>query len=168
LEIIEGSSHLTRITFDDIPLEITSSGNIYSLSLNGQAYQLELLEAANGRLDLLVDGRRLVAYVSSDGPSRWVTIDGRTFLLQKSSTSSRSSGSHDGSSDLSAPMPGQVRTVNVSAGDVVTKGQVLMVLEAMKMEIRLHAPFDAEVSSIEASVGQTVQREQILVRLQRH
>ena len=136
--------------------------------MDGRAYRLEVLEAADGRLDLLVDGRRLVAYVSSDGPNRWVTIDGRTFLLRKSSTSSQSTASHDGSSDLSAPMPGQVRTINVNAGDTVTKGQVLMVLEAMKMEIRLHAPFDATVSSVEANAGQTVEREQILVRLQRH
>jgi biotin carboxyl carrier protein len=63
-------------------------------------------------------------------------------------------------------MPGQVRAVNVSAGDHVTKGQVLVVLEAMKMEIRLQAPFDATVSSADANVGQTVEREQVLVKLQ--
>jgi biotin carboxyl carrier protein len=64
-------------------------------------------------------------------------------------------------------MPGQVRAVNVSAGDTVSKGQVLVVLEAMKMEIRLQAPFDGQVLSIDASVGQTVEREQILVKMHR-
>jgi biotin carboxyl carrier protein len=64
-------------------------------------------------------------------------------------------------------MPGQVRAVNTRPGDQVTKGQVLVVLEAMKMEIRLQAPFDGQVSAVDASVGQTVEREQVLVRLQR-
>ncbi len=64
-------------------------------------------------------------------------------------------------------MPGQVRAVNIQPGDHVTKGQVLVVLEAMKMEIRLQAPFDGQVSSVDAHVGQTVEREQVLVKLQR-
>jgi 3-methylcrotonyl-CoA carboxylase alpha subunit len=159
---------LTRIAFDDLVLEVTSSGNTYAVSLEGRNYRLEILEATEGRLELLIEGRRLVAYVSGDGANRWATLNGRTYLLRKSSASARSAASRDGSSDLAAPMPGQVRAVNVSAGNDVAKGQVLMVLEAMKMEIRLHAPFDATVSSVEASVGQTVEREQILIRLQRH
>ncbi len=135
--------------------------------MDGHSYRLEILDAGNGRLDLLVDGRRLSSYISSDGANRWVTVDGRTFLLRKSSTASRPAASHDGSSDLTAPMPGQVRALNVNAGDAVIKGQVLMVLEAMKMEIRLHAPFDGTVSAVEASLGQTVEREQLLIRLRR-
>lgn len=64
-------------------------------------------------------------------------------------------------------MPGQVRAVNVQPGDSVTKGQVLVVLEAMKMEIRLQAPFEGQVLAVDVTLGQTVEREQILVKLQR-
>jgi acetyl/propionyl-CoA carboxylase alpha subunit len=168
LELIERIPKLTRLVFGDKSLEVTSSGTIYSASLEGLVHRLEVLQAEGGRLELLLDGRRLVAYFSAEGQDRWVTVAGRTFLIRKTSRLSRSSASHDGSSDLSAPMPGQVRAVNVQAGDAVTKGQVLMILEAMKMEIRLHAPFDGKVSTVEASVGQTVEREQVLVHLQRH
>ncbi len=63
-------------------------------------------------------------------------------------------------------MPGQVRSLNVSPGDVVTRGQLLAVLEAMKMEIRLSAPFDARVVSVEARLGQSVERDQVIIHLQ--
>lgn len=158
---------MTRLAFDDIPLEISSDGNIYSVALDGRTYQAEIAEAADGRLDLLIDGRRRVAYVSPDGQRRWVTIGGRTFVITRSSAASGPAAAHGASSELTAPMPGQVRAVEIGAGQKVTKGQVLVVLEAMKMEIRLHAPFDGAVSSLEVQVGQTVEREQVLVRLER-
>ena len=158
---------MTRLAFDDIALDITSAGKGYSVSLDGHEHRAELLESSAGRLELLINGRRVVAYVSPDGQRRWVTVGGRTFLLTKAATSGRAAASHDGSSELTAPMPGQVRAINVNAGDAVSKGQVLAVLEAMKMEIRLQAPFDGTVSSVDAKVGQTVEREQVLIRLDR-
>ncbi len=149
-------------------IDITRKGDQYAVSLAGQAHNVEVLGEADGRLDLLIDGLRLVAYVSSDARSTWVTIDGRTARLARSAGRSHAVTAERGTSELTAPMPGQVRAVNVSAGDVVTKGQLLVVLEAMKMEIRLSAPFDGKVLSLEARVGQTVEREQVLARLQPH
>ena len=63
-------------------------------------------------------------------------------------------------------MPGQVRALNVSEGDAVTKGQTLLVLEAMKMEIRIHAPQDGVVKKLFVKQGQTVEREQILIEVE--
>ena len=158
---------MTRLSFDDTAMEITSDGRSYAAAWEGREYRAEVLAASDGRLELSIEGRRLVAYVTFDGQSRWVSVNGRTFRLARRSTASRAGGGHDGSSDLAAPMPGQVRAVNVRPGDRVTKGQVLAVLEAMKMEIRLQAPFDGQVAAVEARPGQTVEREQVLVRLER-
>ena len=60
----------------------------------------------------------------------------------------------------------QVRTVNVREGDTVTKGQTLLVLEAMKMEIRIQAPQDGVVTKSFVEQGQTVEREQILMEIE--
>jgi biotin carboxyl carrier protein len=62
-------------------------------------------------------------------------------------------------------MPGQVRIVNVNAGDLVTKGQTLLVLEAMKMEIRIQAPQTGKIKAVLVKPGQTVEREQILIEM---
>jgi biotin carboxyl carrier protein len=63
-------------------------------------------------------------------------------------------------------MPGQVRAVNVSEGDAVTKGQTLLVLEAMKMEIRIQAPRDGKIMKLFVKQGQTVEREQLLIEIE--
>lgn len=57
---------------------------------------------------------------------------------------------------VTAPMPGNILDVKVNTGDTVTKGQVLMVLEAMKMENDIVAPCDGKVTSVVAKKGDTV------------
>jgi biotin carboxyl carrier protein len=63
-------------------------------------------------------------------------------------------------------MPGQVRSVAVRVGDVVKKGQTLLTMEAMKMEIRIQALKDGTVKTLHVSQGQTVEREQILIEME--
>ena len=71
---------------------------------------------------------------------------------------------HDG--DIFSPMPGRIIAVDVAAGDVVTKGQKLLTLEAMKMEHSLTAPFDGVVAELNAEAGAQVQVEALLVRIE--
>ena len=156
-----------KLNFNDTTLEVSSSGKTFILTLDDKTIQAEILHAEHGKLDLLIDGKRLTAYVSSENTKRWVTIDGRTFVLTKSSGARKGGhGAHRTAGELTAPMPGQVRAVNVSEGDAVTKGQTLLVLEAMKMEIRVHAPQDGMVKKLLVKQGQTVEREQILIELE--
>ena len=57
---------------------------------------------------------------------------------------------------VAAPMPGNILSVNVAAGDTVKKGQVLMILEAMKMENEIMAPCDGTVKQVLVNKGATV------------
>jgi len=157
-----------KITFDDTTLELTPTGKSYRAAIGDKTLEVEVLraDAGRGRLELLIDGERVTAYVSSDNTKRWVTINGRTVVLTKSSGAQRSGVRHDHASGLAAPMPGQVRSVNVSEGESVTKGQTLLVLEAMKMEIRVQAPKDGVVKKLFVNQGQTVEREQILIEIE--
>ena len=66
---------------------------------------------------------------------------------------------------VKAPMPGNVIKVNVKPGDAVKKGDVLVVLEAMKMENDICAPADGTVASVEAAKGSTVETDAVLVTL---
>lgn len=61
-----------------------------------------------------------------------------------------------GSVKISAPMPGKVLAVKVSAGEKVTKGQIIMILEAMKMENEIVAPRDGAITVISVDKGQNV------------
>ena len=66
---------------------------------------------------------------------------------------------------VNAPMPGKILGVKVAAGQAVKKGDVLVVLEAMKMENEIVAPQDGTVASINASVGEQVEAGAVLVTL---
>ncbi|MBR2559655.1 MAG: biotin/lipoyl-binding protein [Firmicutes bacterium] len=63
---------------------------------------------------------------------------------------------------IEAPMPGNILRVNVKQGDAVKKGDVLMILEAMKMENEIMAPCDGTVNSLSASAGSTVEAGSVL------
>lgn len=148
-----------------VNLAPNGQGKSYRLTIGEQTVEVEVLQVEEGKLDLLVNGKPMTAYISSDAAKRWVTVNGQTFVLAKASGARRSGAGHHTAGELAAPMPGQVRAVNVSEGDMVSKGQTLLLLEAMKMEIRVQAPFDGKVSVVSVKVGQTVEREQTLVIL---
>jgi biotin carboxyl carrier protein len=70
-----------------------------------------------------------------------------------------------GSESVKAPMPGTILSINVAVGDAVKKGQVLLVLEAMKMENEIVSPVDGTVASVNTSKGSSVNAGDLLVSL---
>jgi 3-methylcrotonyl-CoA carboxylase alpha subunit len=94
-----------------------------------------------------------------------VTRRGHTYLFGDGPSHASTAMAADGT--ILAPMPGKVIAVDVAAGEVVTQGQRLMVLEAMKMEHALTAPFDGRVVELGAAQGQQVQVEALLARVEK-
>ena len=156
-----------KTTFSTQTIEINPSNDGYLALHQDKAIFLKILrtDPENGKMDLLLDGKRVIAHVSSDGAKRWVTINGQTWMLTKTS-GAKQGIRHDHAGGLTAPMPGQIRSVSVSVGDVVKKGQTLLTMEAMKMEIRIQALMDGKVKSVFVAQGQTVEREQILIEVE--
>ena len=70
-----------------------------------------------------------------------------------------------GAASVNAPMPGNILAVNVSNGQKVKKGDVLMILEAMKMENEILAPSDGTVTSVNVTKGSTVETGALLCTL---
>lgn len=70
-----------------------------------------------------------------------------------------------GATTITAPMPGTILKVNVNAGDAVKKGQVLLILEAMKMENEIVAAADGKISSVNVAKGSSVNAGDVLVSL---
>lgn len=65
--------------------------------------------------------------------------------------------------DIKAPMPGLILSINIKEGDEVQKGDVIMILEAMKMENILKSPGDGVVKSIVVKQGASVEKNQVLI-----
>ena len=74
-------------------------------------------------------------------------------------------GEAGGDSQIRAPMPGKVVSVSVGVGQAVTKGQVLLTLEAMKMEHAMTAPFDGVVEALDTVVGAQVSEGALLAAI---
>lgn len=91
-----------------------------------------------------------------------VVQDERDRLLRRfdTSTSSASKGGQ-----VKAPMPGLVLRLNVEEGEAVTKGQGLLVLEAMKMENEIKSPVAGKVSSVGVTTGQAVDKGTLLIEV---
>lgn len=71
-----------------------------------------------------------------------------------------------GGEQVTSPMPGNILAVNVAAGDTVRKGQVLMILEAMKMENEIMCPCDGKIASVNTSKGASVESGTLLCVIQ--
>ena len=71
-----------------------------------------------------------------------------------------------GGEQVTSPMPGTILAINVAAGDTVKRGQVLMVLEAMKMENEIMCPCDGKIASVNTSKGASVESGTLLCVIQ--
>jgi biotin carboxyl carrier protein len=98
--------------------------------------------------------QRVVYAVQADG-TRWVFVHGHTYVLVEPSATRRRA--HDDDHALGAPMPATVSSIKVTLGEHVSRGDVLVMLEAMKMELPIKAPRDGRVKSIACSEGELVQ-----------
>ena len=132
------------------------------VSLGDRAWRggaVRLASDGMARIELDGVGRRYVVHVTDDVIH--VARDGHHLELR----TERVSGGGEGRlvDSLEAPMPGTVLLVHVADGDRVQEGQVLVVLESMKMELSIAAPHDGVVDALELAVGDRVDRGQALL-----
>ena len=121
------------------------------------------------------DGRSDIVYAAGHGAERWLFWNGHVFHTGPSTPSAsrtlrtpRTSGTPGTSgtpSTLTAPMPARVVKVLVHPGDNVRKGDTLVLLEAMKMELPVRALDDARIVAVHCRDGELVQAEAPLVDL---
>jgi geranyl-CoA carboxylase alpha subunit len=121
--------------------------------------------ATDGSLQISGE-KNLVAWAVVSEQTRWVFFQGNVFTFElERSGSGRRRGAAAAHGGLTAPMPATVRKILVAIGDQVGKGDVLLILEAMKMELPLRADSDGVVESISCREGELVQPGKDLVQL---
>jgi acetyl-CoA/propionyl-CoA carboxylase biotin carboxyl carrier protein len=117
----------------------------------------------DGRWRVTLDGvsRRYAAVVDPDEDVMWIARDGHALEARTERRAHGAGAAVAGS--LEAPMPGVVLLVGVANGDTVAAGDVLLVLESMKMELSITAPHAGTVEGLELRQGDRVARRQALV-----
>jgi len=130
-----------------------------------ESFSCQVLEP--GILRITLPDRTVEVHTAVDRDRIWIAFEGHTFMLKRTASVRRPglAGEQPSESQLRAPMPGQVASVHKKPGDAVHKGETLLVLEAMKMEIRIQAPFDGRLAKLEVTAGEQVEKEQLLAEI---
>lgn len=124
---------------------------LYSLLVDNRSYEV-LVEESDGQLHVMIDGALYTVSVVDERAKR---------LAEAAGGFAPPSGEHG----IKSPMPGLVVAIPVQEKDAVKKGQVVLVLESMKMENELKAPRDGTVTSIKVAPRQTVEQGQVLLTI---
>jgi len=116
--------------------------------------------AARGEIIVRDGDRVLRMFAVVSGGRTWVFHDGISYEIAEDTGRVRAVQAHE---SVTAPMPATVTSVNVVPGDTVKLGDVLIVLEAMKMELPVRAPGDGTVAAVHCRPGELVQPDVSLI-----
>ncbi len=150
-------------------VDLIRQGDMLRATVDGQAYDLEVLDAQPGQLALRFAGTSTIIYWALEDGRLWMSQNGCTYRLDKPeprrSRLSGGPGASPSGQEVRAPMPAQVRAIQASPGEAVERGQTLMLLEAMKMEIRIKSPARGRVARLLVKDGQAVEKDQVLAEI---
>ena len=125
----------------------------YTITVNGTAYEVEVEEAG-----VVASAPKAVAPKAAPAPAPAPKAAPAPAPKAAAPVAA-------GATTVSAPMPGKVLSVNCKVGDAVKAGDVLMILEAMKMQNEIMAPADGTVSDVRVSANQTVSTGDVMIVL---
>ena len=162
----------------------------YVTTIDGKEFEIEVVDDHHVRVgnrllevnfetvsgqpvySLIVDGKSYESYVYPGDEDWQVLLRGRQFQVkvederEKRLKAAAGGGVAEGGEfHLKAPMPGLIVAIPVAEGEEVKKGQVLVILESMKMQNELKSPRDGTISHIKVKPGESVEQKQVLLNL---
>ena len=126
----------------------------FNITVNGQAYEVEV-EEVGGAVSAAPAPKAAPAPAAAPAPK----------AAPAPAAAPAPKAVPAGAATVSAPMPGKIMSVAVKPGDAVKRGQVLLILEAMKMQNEIMAPSDAKVADVRVAAGQSVNTGDVMVVL---
>jgi acetyl/propionyl-CoA carboxylase alpha subunit len=155
----------------ELSVEILDRGD--TVVVNGQAYHVDMYEIGSPSLcSLLVDNRSYEILIEPHGDALKVLLEGRLYNVRvedeerhRLSKLVRPHVTPQEDLPVQTPMPGMVVSVAVKSHQRVTTGDLLVVLESMKMENELRAPRDGVVRALSVAAGDLVEAGQVLLML---
>jgi len=166
-----------RMNFEETPMNVhipICNETYFEAALGERIFALCEFRLDGGKVQFTLDSEIHSAWVSSDRENNaCVTVNGhiyslkRTDILAESELPARVETAGADADHVTSPMPGKVIKIGVSKGDKVTKGDLLLIVEAMKMENKVVAPRDGIVDEVNVAVNDRVEVKTQLVTLEK-
>ncbi|MCG3174516.1 MAG: hypothetical protein GMKNLPBB_02759 [Myxococcota bacterium] len=156
-----------RIHGMEVELEVSTTSDASEVRLDGVHTLVRAEPLADHLYRVFIGGEgHLVRYVRH-GDARFIQVDGEAFQIDVIEDGAAAAAGESGAAggELRSPMPGKVVKVMVRAGDMVEVNQVLVIVEAMKMENEVRAPGAGRVKAVHVEQGAPVDGGQLLVEL---
>src|ERR1043165_2359434 len=160
--------YITTVEGKQFLVEIIDDKHV---SVDGKVYEVDF-ESVSGQpvYSLIVNGKSHEGY-AAQGDDNWqVLLRGRLYPVtvedereQRLRMAAGGGVTETSEFHLRAPMPGLVVAIPVTEGQKVTRGQVLLILESMKMQNELKSPRDGTISRVRVKTGETVEQKQTLL-----
>ena len=136
----EYDNHVYNVT-------VERRNNQYYVLYDNNEYTVQATEAKPGQLTIKLGDRIIKCLISEGEKSKYVFLDGQVYQIKRIElTGKKKTQKKEG--DLNSPISGTVVTIKVKPGDPVKKGDVIMVIEAMKMEYLIRAPYKGTINKI--------------------
>ncbi len=153
----------------EVAIEVLDDGA--RVVIDGQVHEVDMQHIGSQSLfSLLVDNGSYEVLIEQRGDELRVLLAGKVYPMRVQSQERHRLASlvspapqPEGKADIRAPMPGLVVAVPVTAGQAVKAGDVLVIVESMKMENEIRAPQDGVVQAVNVAAGQQVNGDQVLV-----
>lgn len=142
----------------------------FRAAIGDAVYDVRYISVSPHQIYFTLNGRGMNAYVSGREDEKVICIQGRSWRIKDADSlpsRSRKKGLGADPSVVTPPMPAVVIAVPVAEGEMVAKGQAVVVVSAMKMETTLAAPFDGIVTKVNVAPGDKVMPGDILVDIEK-
>ncbi|MBM4430880.1 MAG: biotin/lipoyl-binding protein [Chloroflexi bacterium] len=161
--------YVTSTGFSEMRIEVIEGGK--KVIVDGQVHEVDMRDIGNHALfSLLVDNRSYEVLIEEQADGCRVLLRGKVYNIRVQSLERHRLAKLaspppvlKAKAEIQAPMPGVVVAVPVAAGQSVTAGQVLVILESMKMENEVRAPQDGMVQALHVRPGDMVNGRQVLL-----
>ena len=160
--------YITTVEGKEYTVEVLDEKHVI---VNGKSYEVDF-ESVSGQpvYSLILDGKSHESYIARGDENWQVLLRGRLYPVtvederEKRLRATAGGGvAENGEFILKAPMPGLVVAIPVNEGQEVKKGQVILILESMKMQNELKAPRDGVIQRVKVKAGESVEQKQTLL-----
>ena len=137
----------------------------FSFDINGEKYEVDIKSVEGNLVDIEVNGTPYAVKMDKEVQSTPAPVARPSASAAKPAekvTPAASTGGKSGSKSVKSPLPGNVLKINVAVGDSFKDGDVLMVMESMKMENNILAESDGTITKVNAPVGKAVLQDEVL------